>query len=89
MVCNILDIRCILLNEIVGSTTLAIILGVILYFIAASKLRLGFDTTIGLSIPILLILGLVIAGFSAIYAVLTIIVGFMLAWIFNKLIGNK
>ncbi len=87
--CEILDFRCIFVSELVGSVFLATIVAMILYFIIASKLNWGFTTTIGFMIPMVLILGLTFAGFSAIMAFLTIIVGFMLAWVFNKLIGNK
>ncbi len=60
-----------------------------LYFVVASKLRLGFDTTIALSVPIILIGGLAFAGFSAVYAFSTVIVALMLAYIFNQLVGNR
>lgn len=87
--CEILDFRCIFVSEIIGSVFLSIIIAMIFYFIIASKLNWGFTTTIGFLFPIVLILGLSLAGFSAIMAFLTVAVGFMLAWIFNKLIGNR
>lgn len=87
--CDILDFRCIFVSEIVGSVFLATILAMVLYFIIASKLNWGFTTTIGFMVPVILILGLSFAGFSAIMAFLTVIIGFMLAWVFNKLIGNR
>ena len=87
--CEILDFRCIFVSELVGSAFLATILAMVLYFIIASKLNWGFTTTIGFMVPIVLIFGLTLTGFSAIMAFLTVVIGFMLAWIFNKLIGNK
>ena len=87
--CDILDFRCIFVSELVGSVFLATIIAMILYFIIASKLNWGFNTTIGFMIPIVLIMGLTFSGFSAIMAFLTIVVGLMLAWVFNKLIGNR
>ncbi len=87
--CELLDLRCILVNELVGSVALSVILFAIFYFIIAGKLRLGFNTTIALSIPILLILGLAITGFSVIIAFSTIIVGIVIAFVINKMIGNK
>jgi hypothetical protein len=89
MVCDILDLKCIFVNEIVGSTVLAIVLGLILYFIIASKNRFGFDTTVTFLFPVIFIFGLAITGFSIIFAFATIIIGLMVAWIFNKLIGNR
>lgn len=89
MPCDILDIRCIFVNEIVGSVTLAVILGLVLYFMIASKNRFGFDTTMTLLFPIIFIMGLAITGFSIILAFATVFIGLMLAWIFNKLIGNR
>ena len=84
--CELLDFRCIFVNEIVGNVVLAGVLALVLYFIAASRLRLGFDTTIFFLFPILFIFGLAISGFSTIFAFATILVGFMLAWIFNRII---
>ena len=84
--CDLLDFRCIFVNEIVGDVVLAGVLALVLYFIAASRLRLGFDTTIVFLFPILFIFGLAISGFSTIFAFATILVGFMLAWIFNRII---
>ncbi len=87
--CEILDFRCIFVSEIVGDVFLATIIAMVFYFIIASKLNWGFTTTIGFMFPIILILGLTLSGFTAIMAFSTVVIGFMLAWIFNKLIGNK
>ncbi len=89
MVCDLLDIRCIFMNELVGSAVLASIFAIIFYFIVASKIRLGFDATIVLAVPLMLMVGLTISGFSAIYAFTTVLAGFMLAWIFQQIIGNR
>lgn len=89
MVCELLDFRCWIVNEIVGSVFLTVLLAMVLYFIIASKVRLGFDTTIALIFPMIFILGLAFTGFSPIFAFSTILIGFMLSWIFNKIIGNR
>lgn len=89
MICELLDLRCIFVNELIGSVTLSIIFAAILYLIIASKSRLGFETTIGFGVPLLLIVGIAVGGFSAIYAFTTLAVGLMLAWAFNKMIGNR
>lgn len=88
-VCELLDIRCMIVSELVGSVILSILLGAVFYFIIAAKLRWGFDTTIVLAFPLLLIIGLTIAGFSIIYAFGTAIVGLLLAWIFQEIIRNR
>ena len=87
--CELLDFRCIFVNEIAGSVLLASILALVFYFIVASRMRLGFDTTIAFLFPILFIFGLAISGFSTIYAFATVVVALMVAWIFNKIIGNR
>ncbi len=87
--CDLLDFRCIFVNEIVGDVVLAGVLAIVLYFIFASRMKMGFDTTIAFLFPILFIFGLAISGFSVIFAFATIVVGFMLAWIFNRIIGNR
>lgn len=88
MACEVLDIRCIFMNELIGNAMLAMIFVAILYFIIASKIRLGFDTTIAMAIPLLLITGLAFSGFSAIYAFSTLLVGLMVAWVFQRVIRN-
>ena len=89
MGCEILDFRCIFVSELIGNVILAVIIGAIFYFIIAGKLKLGFDTTIFFAVPLLLILGLAITGFSIIFAFITIIAGFMIAWIYNQIVGNR
>lgn len=88
MPCDILDIRCIFMNELIGSTVLTMIFVAMLYFIIASKLKFGLDTTIGLAIPFILIGGMMFTGFSAIYAFSTVIVGIGLGWAFQKIVKN-
>ena len=87
--CDILDFRCLIMNEIVGSVTLTVVLFAIMYFVIASKLRLGFDTTILFLFPTVVILGLAVGGFSTIYAFATIIVAILVAFAFQKFIGNR
>ena len=87
--CDLLDFRCIFVNEIVGDPLLAGVLAIVLYFVAASRLRLGFETTVVFLFPIMLIFGLAISGFSTIFAFSTVLVGLLIAWLFNKIIGNR
>ena len=89
MPCDVLDFRCIFLNELIGGAVLTVFVALLTYFIVASKLRLGFDTTLVLFVPILLIGGLMIAGFSAVFAFATVIVGLMIGWVFNEIIRNR
>lgn len=88
-ICNILDWRCIIVSELIGSVVLTILIGAIFYFIIASKLRWGFDTTIVVAFPLLLLLGLAITGFSIVYAFATLFVALLLAWIFQEIIRNR
>ncbi len=89
MPCDLLDLRCIFVSEIVGSVVLTVLIATLLYFMIAAKLRLGFDSTIAFAFPILLIAGLAFAGFSAVFAFWTVIIGMLVAWILNVLIGNR
>ncbi len=88
MVCDVIDFRCIFVNEIAGSVLLAGILIVMFYFMAASKMRLGFDTTIAFALPLILMTGLVITGFNVVFAFSTVLVAALLALVFNKFIGR-
>ena len=65
------------------------LIGVLIYFIVASRLKLGFETTIAFGFPTFLIFGLAITGFSVIFAFSTMIVGLMLAWVYQRIVGNK
>ncbi len=88
MSCELLDFRCFFVSEIVGDAVLATVLATLIYFIVASKLRLGFDTTIFFALPLLFIASLAISGFSAVFAFATVFIGLLLAFIINKMIGN-
>jgi len=87
--CDILDIRCLFVSELIGSVTLTIVLFAIFYFIIASKMRFGFDTTVLFAIPILLIISLALGGFAVVYALSGFITAIILSWIFQRIIGNR
>lgn len=89
MACDILDFRCMFVSEIIGNVILAGVIAVIMYFVIAGKLKLGFDTTMYLFIPIILIFGLLITGFSTLFLFVSVVAGVMLAWVFNQIISNR
>ncbi len=89
MVCDILNWRCIIVNELIGSGMLAAIIFAITFFIFASKIRLGFDTTIFLAIPIIILFSFVTVGFAALFAFGAVLAGWLLALAFNRLTGNR
>lgn len=89
MACELLDLRCIFVNELVGTVTLSLVVGAILYFVFASKAKLGFETTLAFAVPLILLLGIAIGGITAILAFLTVGVGILIAYVFNKIIGNR
>ena len=87
--CDLLDLKCIFVNELIGSAMLSVLLAAIIFFIFSSKLKIGFRTAFVVSIPMILLFGMMLGGFSAIYAFITVLLGFLLASIFQKLIGNQ
>ncbi len=89
MACDLLDWRCIIISELIGDVVLAFLIAILFYFIISTKLRWGFDNTMAFSIPILLIVGLAFAGFSTIFAFLTVIIGLLLAWVINIMLNNR
>ncbi len=89
MACSILDFQCIFVNELVGSTILAVVIAAIMYFIIAGKLKFGFDTTLALLVPIIIIGSLMITGFSIIYAVITFFIAILISWVFQEIIRNR
>jgi hypothetical protein len=89
MACDILDLRCIFMNELVGSVMLSMLLLLVGYFILASRMKLDFNTTIGLGLPVMLILGATIGGFSALIAFASVIIPMLVAWVFLRAIGGR
>ncbi len=85
MACDILDLKCLFVSEIAGSVTLAIVIAAIFYFIIASKMRFGFDTTVLFAVPVILIFGLAFGGFSIIFAFVTILAALLLAWLYDAI----
>ena len=89
MTCDILDFRCIIVNELVGNVVLAVLLFALLYFVIAAKLRFDPKITFFLAIPIITVFSLTITGFSILYAMATLLAGVLLALVILRLIGNK
>lgn len=89
MACDILDIRCILVNELIGDATLAIVFVAILFFIFAIKARMRFELMMVIGMPLIVSVSLLIFGFGAIYAFITLIAGVLIALVINRLIGNR
>ncbi len=89
MVCDILDWKCIFVNEIAGGVFLAMLLIALLFVIAATRLKIGYETTLTLGLVIMLLGGIAIAGITAILAYATVFVGIMIAWMVQKVIGNR
>ncbi len=89
MACDILDWRCVFVNEIAGTVLIAGALGLLFYFIIASKMNWGFTTTVGFLFPVIMIMGLAISGFSAIFAFSTILIGFMASAMFKRIIDSR
>lgn len=76
------------MNELIGDLTLTLFFLMILYLMIASRLKFGFDTTVLMAIPVVLIGGMMFGAFSAIYAFVTIGVGIMLGWVFEKILKS-
>ena len=86
--CDIIDFQCVFINEIAGSFILAFLIFLILYFIAASRLKIGFDTTIFFLFPMIVITSVTVGGFVALFAFVTLAGAILIAWIINKYQGN-
>ncbi len=87
--CDILDLRCIFVNELVGSVALTIIFGFILFLIIASKIKLGFDATIFGGFLTLFLLGLAIGNLTVMLAFGGIFAALLVGWIFNAVMANR
>ena len=87
--CEILDFRCIFVNELFGSVALTIIFSFIFYLMIAGKLKFGAETTIALAFPIIIIGSLMVGGFNIVYAFATMIVALMVAFVFQRVVGIR
>ncbi len=89
MPCDVLDLRCIFVNEVFGSIALAVLFATIVYFIFTSKIRIGFRSSLVIFVPLVLIFSLALGGFALIYPFVTLFVAILLAIIVQKIIGNQ
>ncbi len=88
-VCNLLDFRCIFVNELIGNVALAMVFLTMLWFVFASKIKLGFRATVMVTIPLLLISSLAITDITIVSFFAVIFVGILLASIFIKTVEGK
>lgn len=89
MSCDILDVRCMLVNEIIGDTILTVVLGAIVYFWMAVVFKWSWNVTFIIGMPFILALTSVIYGFTAVYTVIAVVVGIFAALAILRLVGNK
>ena len=87
-VCDLLDWRCIFVSELIGNVVIATIVAIVIYLIIASKMKFGFDTTITFGIVILLVSSLAFSGFPVVYAFASVLIGFMIAWVWQQIFKN-
>ena len=71
--CDVLDFRCVFVNEIFGSAVLTVLAAVILWFIFSNKMRISFRISIMTAFAILPIFGMMFAGFMPMFAFLSAI----------------
>ena len=89
MLCNVLDLRCVLVSELIGSPTLTILLLGALFFMFCSLKRVGIKTTLWLSVVFFPVVTYYIAGSSAGLAFITAIVAIVAALLHGRIIGNR
>lgn len=84
MICQLLDIGCIFINEIAGSIFIAICLFLLAYFVMAARLNWGFESTIAILIPIALIVSLATSGLIFILTIVAIVLGILIGIIIDR-----
>lgn len=89
MGCDILDVRCMMVNEIIGDPKLSILIAILAYLAIAISLKWSWNVVLVIGIPILLGLSTSIYGFSSIYTLLAMLAGLFAALALMRLIGNK
>lgn len=86
MACNLIDLRCIFVNELFGTLTLTFIALTIVYFIVASKLKFGFEMTIYGGLLVVLALSIAFGKIQIVLAFATVLVAILVANLFNRFI---
>lgn len=87
--CEILDLRCVLVNQIIGDVGLAVILLGLVFMIASGKLRFGQEVTFFFGAVGILLGGMAFGVFQPIFAFLTALVAILVNWIFQRLVKNR
>ena len=89
MVCEIIDFRCVLTNELIGSPILTVLLLGVAFFALASYRKFGIKTTLWLSVVYFPVVCYYIAGTGAGLAFVTFVVAIVAALIQTRIIGNR
>lgn len=89
MSCDIADFQCTFVNELIGSQILAVLILGALFFAYCSKTRIGFKTTIWLSVVFFPVVSYFIVGTNAVFAIVTFVVALLTAFIHTRITGNR
>ena len=89
MTCDIIDLRCIYVNDLIGSPILASLILMALFYSLASYNKWGYKTTIWMQIIVLPILFYFIAGTTLAFALATFFVSLAFAILQVRITGNR
>lgn len=89
MVCDVADLRCLYVNELVGDPVLAVLLFGVLFFAFTSYNRVGLKSTLWLAVVVFPIVSYFIIGTTLIIALSTLVVSFLVALIHTRITGNR
>jgi len=87
--CDITDFKCVYVSELIGSPILAVLLLGIAFFAFTSYKRIGLKTTLWLACAYFPVVSYFIAGTSFIFALVTLLVSLLLAFLNARIIGNR
>ena len=87
--CAIEDFRCVYVNELIGSPILTVLILGIAFFAYTSYKRIGLKTTLWLACAYFPVVSYFIAGTSFIFALVTLVVSLLLAFINTRITGNR
>lgn len=87
--CNIADLRCIYVNELIGSEVLTVLLLGAIYFAFCSYSKIGLKTSIWMGCVFFPIISYYIVGTNAVFAFVTFIISLLGAFLHTRIIGNR
>lgn len=89
MTCEIIDFRCVAVNELIGDQIFAVLIAGIFFFAFASYNKVGMKSTLWWAVAYFPIISYFIVGTNFIFAIATFMAALGLALLHTRITGNR